>query len=58
MGWYHSHPISEPKPSQQDILAQKSYQVAMQLAESGEEPCIGLIISRFAFLLGVKLNSI
>ena len=46
MGWYHSHPASEPKPSQNDIFAQKRYQEAIQLAENREEPCVGLIISK------------
>ncbi len=44
VGWYHSHPISEPSPSQQDILLQKDFQEALRL-ENGDEPCIGMIIS-------------
>ena len=44
VGWYHSHPYSEPRPSQNDVLSHKKYQDSLT-TESGEEPCIGLIIS-------------
>jgi proteasome lid subunit RPN8/RPN11 len=44
VGWYHSHPYSEPRPSQNDVLCHKKYQDATT-TELGEEPCIGLIIS-------------
>ena len=38
VGWYHSHPVSEPKPSQSDILSQKKYQDTV--------PCVGIIVSK------------
>ncbi|CAI8043474.1 MPN domain-containing protein [Geodia barretti] len=44
VGWYHSHPYSEPRPSQNDVLSHKKYQDALT-NKSGEEPCVGLIIS-------------
>ena len=44
VGWYHSHPFSEPKPSQSDVLAQRSYQEALR-RDTMEEPCVGFIIS-------------
>lgn len=46
VGWYHSHPISEPNPSQGDILSQKGYQETIR-EENGDEPCVGIIISMF-----------
>ena len=39
VGWYHSHPVSEPKPSQSDILSQKKYQDTV--------PCVGIIVSKY-----------
>ena len=44
VGWYHSHPYSEPRPSQNDVLSHKKYQDSLT-TEAGEEPCVGLIIS-------------
>ena len=44
VGWYHSHPISEPKPSEIDIISQRNYQEIVQM-DTGEEPCIGIILS-------------
>ena len=44
VGWYHSHPISEPKPSHSDIISQKEYQELVRRS-TGEEPSIGIIIS-------------
>jgi proteasome lid subunit RPN8/RPN11 len=44
VGWYHSHPYSEPRPSQNDVLSHKKYQDALT-NQSGDEPCVGLIIS-------------
>ena len=52
VGWYHSHPYSEPRPSQNDVLSHKKYQDAMT-TESGEEPCVGLIISEILLNLSV-----
>ena len=48
VGWYHSHPVSEPKPSQADILSQKKYQDAVRLKDTADEPCIGVIVSKLA----------
>ena len=46
VGWYHSHPVSEPKPSQNDILSQKKYQDAVRMKDVAAEPCIGVIVSK------------
>lgn len=47
VGWYHSHPVSEPKPSQSDILSQKKYQDAVKEIDVNAEPCVGVIVSKF-----------
>ena len=47
VGWYHSHPVSEPKPSQSDILSQKKYQEAVRVNDAAAEPCVGVIVSKF-----------
>lgn len=44
VGWYHSHPISEAKPSQCDIVSQKQFQDSLR-RDNGDEPCIGFILS-------------
>ena len=44
VGWYHSHPISAPNPSQKDIVSQKAYQDVVRKS-SGDEASIGIIIS-------------
>ena len=46
VGWYHSHPVSEPKPSQSDILSQKKYQDAVRTKDASTEPCVGVIVSK------------
>ena len=57
VGWYHSHPYSEPRPSQNDVLSHKKYQDALT-TESGDEPCVGLIISESLFLFVHFLMSV
>ena len=46
VGWYHSHPVSEAKPSQSDILSQKKYQDAVRTKDMSAEPCVGVIVSK------------
>jgi len=46
VGWYHSHPFSQPDPTLQDIKHQLSYQKVLQ-DEDLHEPCIGLIVSPY-----------
>ena len=45
VGWYHSHPASEPRPSENDVLCQQKYQGVMLSGEGGV-PCIALITSK------------
>eukprot|EP00731_Ephydatia_muelleri_P020242 Em0012g1067a len=44
VGWYHSHPASEPRPSENDVICQQKYQETMMSGENGI-PCIALITS-------------
>lgn len=44
VGWYHSHPASQPNPTVQDLHAQKQFQLALRNDDSTQEPCLGLII--------------
>ena len=55
VGWYHSHPVSEPKPSQSDILSQKKYQDAVKEIDVTAEPCVGVIVSKFHLLVPIVL---
>ncbi|XP_064389477.1 MPN domain-containing protein-like isoform X2 [Halichondria panicea] len=43
VGWYHSHPVSLPNPSHNDILSQRMYQYKM-MTSGGEEPCVGVVV--------------
>ncbi len=43
VGWYHSHPVSLPNPSHNDILSQRMYQYKM-MTSGGEEPCVGIVV--------------
>ena len=43
-GWYHSHPVSQPKPSHNDVISQKAYQEFVR-SSTGDEPLVGFIIS-------------
>ena len=50
LGWFHSHPVFAPEPSQQDIDTQLSLQKLIQK----ESPCIGIILSPFSSQLLVS----
>ena len=43
VGWYHSHPYSQPEPSIRDLDCQMSYQLKMKGAKSTYFPCVGII---------------
>ena len=46
VGWYHSHPDCEPRPTYQDVVLQKKYQNIVKEVET-DEPCIGFIVSEW-----------
>ncbi|EHB14615.1 MPN domain-containing protein [Heterocephalus glaber] len=47
VGWYHSHPHSPALPSLQDIDAQMDYQLRLQGASNGFQPCLALLCSPY-----------
>lgn len=47
VGWYHSHPIFEPRPSAKDSENQRNYQALFQDAASGTEPFVGAIVGPY-----------
>nr|SVE79978.1 EOG090X020Z [Daphnia magna] len=48
VGWYHSHPLSPPAPTVQDIDSQLEHQLRLKgTGEQGYRPCVGMILSPF-----------
>lgn len=47
VGWYHSHPIFEPTPSQKDNENQRNQQALHRCGKTGLEPCLGVIIGPY-----------
>nr|SVE74044.1 EOG090X020Z [Daphnia barbata] len=48
VGWYHSHPVSPPTPTIQDIDSQLEYQLKLKgTGEQGYRPCVAMILSPF-----------
>lgn len=47
VGWYHSHPHSPALPSLQDIDVQMDYQLRLQGASNGFQPCLALLCSPY-----------
>ncbi|BDA42520.1 probable histone H2A deubiquitinase MYSM1 at C-terminar half [Coccomyxa sp. Obi] len=47
VGWYHSHPIFAPKPSQKDNENQRNYQALFRCATSTLEPFLGAIVGPY-----------
>ncbi|TPX44854.1 hypothetical protein SeLEV6574_g04262 [Synchytrium endobioticum] len=46
VGWYHSHPTFEPKPSVRDLENQGAYQTLFR-HEDGSEPFVGAIVAPY-----------
>nr|SVE85354.1 EOG090X020Z [Daphnia pulicaria] len=48
VGWYHSHPLSPPTPTVQDIDSQLEYQLKLKgTGDQGYRPCVAMISSPF-----------
>ncbi|KAK2078540.1 hypothetical protein QBZ16_003380 [Prototheca wickerhamii] len=47
VGWYHSHPVFEARPSQKDNENQRNYQALCHDASTGLAPWVGVIISPY-----------
>nr|SVE73415.1 EOG090X020Z [Daphnia atkinsoni] len=59
VGWYHSHPISPPTPTVQDIDTQLEHQLKLKgTGEQGYRPCVAMILSPFALTDRTETNSI
>lgn len=46
VGWYHSHPKSQPDPSLRDIESQMEYQLLLRGPGSTYHPCVGVIVGK------------
>ena len=55
VGWYHSHPASEARPSENDVRSHQRYQEAMLSGESGI-PCVALITSKASLFCDLTYN--
>ena len=47
VGWYHSHPVFEPRPSAKDNENQRNYQALCRDAATGLEPWVGAIVGPY-----------
>jgi len=47
VGWYHSHPVFEPRPSVKDNENQRNYQALCRDQVTGLEPWVGAIVGPY-----------
>jgi SHAQKYF class myb-like DNA-binding protein len=47
VGWYHSHPVFEPRPSAKDNENQRNYQALCRDVSTGLEPWVGAIVGPY-----------
>lgn len=47
VGWFHSHPVFEPRPSAKDNENQRNYQALCRDGDTGMEPWVGAIVSPY-----------
>ncbi|GLC51247.1 hypothetical protein PLESTB_000482000 [Pleodorina starrii] len=47
VGWYHSHPVFEPSPSQKDMDNQRNYQALFRCEQTRLEPFVGIIVGPY-----------
>jgi protein MYSM1 len=47
VGWYHSHPVFEPRPSAKDNENQRNYQALCRDTTTGLEPWVGAIVGPY-----------
>lgn len=54
IGWYHSHPISPPTPTVQDIDTQLEHQLKLKgTGEQGYRPCVAMILCKQLFFVKI-----
>ncbi|KAK9822060.1 hypothetical protein WJX74_004480 [Apatococcus lobatus] len=51
VGWYHSHPVFEPRPSQKDNENQRNYQALFCCSQTRLEPFLGFIVGPYDLTL-------
>ena len=51
VGWYHSHPNSQPDPSLRDIEQQMEYQLQLMGPNHSYNPCLGVIVGEYQLQL-------
>ncbi|KAK9867584.1 hypothetical protein WJX84_008166 [Apatococcus fuscideae] len=51
IGWYHSHPVFEPRPSQKDNENQRNYQALFCCSQTRLEPFLGFIVGPYDLTL-------
>lgn len=57
VGWYHSHPIFAPKPSQKDNENQRNYQALFRCDRTRLEPFIGAIVGPYDMQLPTQASA-
>ncbi|EFJ51903.1 hypothetical protein VOLCADRAFT_116093 [Volvox carteri f. nagariensis] len=58
VGWYHSHPVFEPSPSQKDMDNQRNYQALFRCETTKLEPFIGIIVGPYDLALPQPISII
>ncbi|KXZ56536.1 hypothetical protein GPECTOR_1g481 [Gonium pectorale] len=58
VGWYHSHPVFEPSPSQKDMDNQRNYQALFRCSSSRLEPFLGFIVGPYDVSLPAPVSVI
>ncbi|KAL0041515.1 hypothetical protein WJX79_005896 [Trebouxia sp. C0005] len=57
VGWYHSHPIFAPKPSQKDNENQRNYQALFRCDKTRLEPFVGAIVGPYDMQLPTQASA-
>lgn len=57
VGWYHSHPIFAPKPSQKDNENQRNYQALFRCDMTRLEPFVGAIVGPYDIQLPTQASA-
>mmetsp|Transcript_8971 Transcript_8971/g.19194 ORF Transcript_8971/g.19194 Transcript_8971/m.19194 type:complete len:703 (-) Transcript_8971:278-2386(-) len=58
VGWYHSHPVFEPSPSQKDMDNQRNYQALFRDADTKVEPFVGFIFGPYDTAMIAPLSAV
>ncbi|KAK9816984.1 hypothetical protein WJX72_007805 [[Myrmecia] bisecta] len=58
VGWYHSHPVFAPRPSQKDNENQRNYQALFRCEKSKLEPFLGAIVGPYDTQLPTQASAL